>query len=187
MTRLRALLALLALLTSACGSTRPAKVSPAPAPPVVARPPAPVPVAAPCLPVGPPAPPPEPRAPELRRGDEAYERGDLAAAAAAYDAYLATAPAMGAGREVDRVLARLVVLSSLPPTRDPVAARDYHERLVREYPDSTHRAEADLVLRASAELDAQRKKILDLEKEVARLKQVVEKLKEIDLAPKKPP
>jgi hypothetical protein len=123
----------------------------------------------------------------LRRGDEAYERGDLAGAAAAYDAYLATSPAMEAAREVDRVLARLVVLCSLPPTRDPVAARDYHERLVREFPDSTHRAEADLVLRASIELDAHKKKIQDLEKEVARLKQVVEKLKEIDLAPKKPP
>lgn len=187
MTRPCALLALLAVLAMACGTTGPAKVSPAPAPPVEARPPAPVPVAVPCPPVGPPTRAPEPRAPELRRGDEAYERGDLAGAAAAYDAYLATGAAPGTAREVDRVLARLVVLCSLPPTRDPVAARDYHDRLVRDFPDSTHRAEADLVLRASAELDAQKKKIQDLEKEVARLKQVVEKLKEIDLAPKKPP
>lgn len=176
---------LLGLVLAGCAANRPPNVTPpSPAPPA---PPAPVtlPAAVRCVPAEPLAgPPPDPRVPALRRGDEAYESGDLASAAAAYDAYLATD---ATPEEIERVLVRLVVLCTLPPTRDPVAARDYHQRLVVEFPASTYRAEADLVLRASTEGDNQRRRIQELEKEVARLKQVVEKLKEIDLAPRKPP
>lgn len=168
--------------TTACTSGGAARHS---KPPPVAPPPAVVtapPVAAPCPPVAPPAPPPDPRAPDLVRGDSAFDHGNLAGAAAAYDAFLSGA---GDDPEVPRVLARLVVLCSLPPTRDPVAARDYHQRLVSDFPQSTYRAEADLVLRTSSDLEAHRKRALELEREVARLNQLVEKLKEIDL--KKPP
>ncbi|MDX2000667.1 MAG: hypothetical protein SF066_23340 [Thermoanaerobaculia bacterium] len=171
---------------TACTTGRAPAANPAatPAPPPVSLPATPT-----CPPCPPPAPLPDPRPAALRTGDEAYERGEPAAAAAAYDAFLTLADTLPASQQADlpRVLARLVVLCSLPPTRDPVAAQDYHRRLVKDFAKSPYRAEADLVIRAGAELEAQRKKGQDLEREVARLTQLVEKLKQIDLAPRKPP
>lgn len=80
----------------------------------------------------------------LRQADSAFDGGDYAHAAAAYEARLAG----GGGAETDRLLLRLGVAYALAssPVHDPALAHERLAALLARYPRSPYCAAATLVL-----------------------------------------
>jgi len=118
---------------------------------------------------------PEPPAIEstaLELADRAFDSGDYATARAGYQAHIDGGDALDA----DRVLYRLAVLDLAGDggSRDAAAGYTLLRRLVREYPSSRYRMEAELILGLNAKVDG-------LETEVEKLERQLEALKRIDL------
>ena len=87
-----------------------------------------------------------------------------------------TSPGVDASVAADRVLYRLAILNlaSNGGGRDAAAGYSLLRRLVREYPGSPYRMEAELILGLNARVDG-------LEGEVDKLESQLEALKRIDL------
>ncbi len=109
----------------------------------------------------------------LELADGAFDAGDYPTARSGYESHLA---GVDASVDADRVLYRLAILNlaSNGGGRDAAAGYSLLRRLVREYPDSPYRMEADLILGLNARVDG-------LEGEVDKLESQLEALKRIDL------
>jgi len=180
-----AVLALLVILTVACHrKSRGASstVTP-PSTPVVVPPPALVVPEAPVLARTTPVavfPVPAPDVPAipvaLMEGDSAFDSGDCAQAVRSYTAYLQTDPHSNG---VDRILFRLGVAQSMCSPKD-VAATDTLNRLLREYPQSSYSAPAQLILNLRADIAKAQTDAKSRENTIKQLNDELDRLKRLD-------
>ena len=131
-------------------------------------------------PVGAPAPdvePPPPRPGDLSRGEALFAAGDLAAAAAAYEAHLAAGDGVSGG---DLALFRLALVHLLPesPLHDPQQGAALLGRLLDAHPGSPFASSAAVILDL-------RRSNRSLDQEVVRLRDQLEELRRIDLGAEK--
>jgi hypothetical protein len=155
--------------------------------PVVAVPPAPLPAptSAPApSPPPPPAPPPPPVSP-LEAPDRAFAAGNYDEAARGYENYLRGT----SGGLRDQALFHLALTYALrpAPATDWPHAMATLKQLLEEYPDSTFRAQANLILGLRADLDQAASDVRQREQRLKQLTTELDRLKRIDADRRKRP
>lgn len=149
-----------------------------PVPPAVAVPtPAPAPVPAP-IPSSIPNPPASPSFFDV--GETYFEAGDYAKAAPAYETFLRNdfSPA-----NQDTALLRLAVIHALPasPLRDPAQSASLLQQLMKRFPESPLRPQAELLLGLQSEIDRLRTDVSKRDERIRDLTRELERLKQIDM------
>jgi tetratricopeptide (TPR) repeat protein len=175
----------LALLGPACHRK-------APAPPVQAS----VPLALPLPPPGPsPTPQPAPipdTIPSLPStggyfdlGEKYFQVGDYPRAAKAYETYLRSSVSLA---NQDQALFRLALTRFFPgsPVRDIPQALNLFRLLVKSFPQSAFRPQAQMIITMQAEIDRMRVDVGKRDERIQELTRELEKLKQIDMQ-RRPP
>ena len=162
------------------------------APPVQATVPLP-------LPLPPPGPTPEPqptpipdKLPSLPStggyfdlGEKYFQIGDYPRAAKAYETYLRSSVSLA---YQDQALFRLALTRFLPesPVRDIPQALNLFRLLVKSFPQSPLRAQAEMILGMQAEIERMRLDVGKRDERIQELTRELEKLKQIDMQ-RRPP
>lgn len=109
-----------------------------------------------------------------------FEAGDYARAAEAYEYYLRDHSPRD---NEDRALFRLALTRYLPgsPVRDPAQASNLLQQIIKQFPDSSLRPQAELLLNLQTEIDRLRTDVGRRDDRIRDLSRELERLKQIDL------
>jgi tetratricopeptide (TPR) repeat protein len=175
----------LALLGPACHRRASAPVPPAQASvPLVLPPPGPTPEPQPA-----PIPDTLPSLPStggyFDLGEKYFQVGDYPRAAKAYETYLRSSVSLA---NQDQALFRLALTRFLPesPVRDIPQALNLFRLLVKSFPQSPFRPQAEMILGMQAEIDRMRVDVGKRDERIQELTRELEKLKQIDMQ-RRPP
>ena len=140
------------------------------------------------VPAPPPAPTPAPAPDNFELGQKFFRNGDYARAAKAYEAYLRdnSSPA-----DQDQAFFRLALSHAFPesPVRDIPKALELLHDLIRRFPQSPYKPQAEFLLSLQEEVEKLRTDVSKRDERVRDLTQELEKLKQIDMQrrPSRPP
>jgi tetratricopeptide (TPR) repeat protein len=118
-------------------------------------------------------------------GEKYFQVGDYPRAAKAYETYLRSSVSLA---NQDQALFRLALTHYLPesPVRDIPRAINLYRLLVKSFPQSAFRPQAQMIIGMQAEIDRMRVDVGKRDERIQELTRELEKLKQIDMQ-RRPP